>query len=441
VASLPAGPPGGARPAEPVRLDVDLAGAGLAEPSDQPLRPAVLPPRDVRLTDRDVPLVVRTAGDASYRRAGRRTAALAGAALVAVLAATGLGVLFGVGGGGSAGPDIPPGPTAPAASTAADVTARVARLAGGPLPAGGGAGAGPGGAAHAVAARPGGGLVAVGATGSPDPADRVPSAWWTADGTAWRRAEVPLPAGATRGTMSGLASVGGRLVAVGWVGPADATSAAVWISDDGRAWRAGSVAGAATSSMRDVVAGAGGLLVAVGRDDGSDGEGDGAVWTSADGTAWHRIGTSGADGLGTQTLDRVVSLAGGGLLAVGQEPEGAGTAAHVRRSADGSSWDDVRTDLPLDAEVSGLARRSDGRLVAVGSVSHAGRRQPRVWVADAAGRSWEPQEAVGVAGQPATPGVDLRGVAVAETTVAVGSVPGSTGPAAAAWSVTVDQPR
>ncbi|OHV25719.1 heat-shock protein Hsp70 [Parafrankia soli] len=438
VAPAPAGPPGGARSEEQVRLDVDLAGAGLAEPSDQPLRPAVMPTRAVRLADRDVPLVVRTAGDASYRQAGRRTAAVLGAvAVVAVLAAAAIGVLLGLG-GGSAGPEPPPRTTAPGVASTAAATARVARLAGAPLPAGG-SGGGSVGAALAVAVRPGGGLVAVGATGSPDPAGRTPSAWWTGDGTTWRLAAVPLPAGATVGTMSGLASTGGRLVAVGWVGSGDTTSAAVWVSDDGQAWRAGSVGGAASSSMRDVVARAGGLL-AVGQDDGSDPEGDGAVWTSADGSDWQRVDISGADGLGTQTLHRVVSLAGGGLLATGQEPEGAGTVARVRQSADGSSWTGVETDLPLDAEVAGLAILPDGRLVGAGSVPHAGGRQQQIWVADATGRSWAPQDALTATGQSGT-GIDIAGVAVAGTLVAAGSIDGTDGPAAASWSVTLDQPR
>jgi hypothetical protein len=286
----------------------------------------------------------------------------------------------------------------------------------------------------------------VGATGSPDTADRVPSAWWSGDGRTWQRAEVPRPPGSAAGTMSGLVAVGERLVAVGWVGSGDTTEAAAWVSDDGKVWRAGSVDDAGASSMHDVIARPRGLL-AVGVDTSADREGDGAVWASPDGTAWRRVDITGVDGLGAQTLDRVVS-SGGNLLAVGQEPEGAGTVARVRQSVDGSGWAEVDTDLPAGSEVSGLTRLPDARLAAAGSVSIAGRRQPRVWLVDAAGRTWEPQ-ALADAGR-AGRRVDILGVAAAggsaaDGLVAVGSlgdgIDGGDGPAPASWSLTVNQPR
>ncbi len=428
----PIGGPDGAAAPEPVRVDVDLAGAGLSMPADEPLRPAVLPVRPVRLVDRDIPLVVRTAGDETYRRASRGTAARLGVAVaILMVAAVAVGLLVGLGHGpDSAEPPGVPGQAEPPPSTVT-VTSRVARLTGGPL-----AGAADLiGAGNAVIARPGGGMVVLGATGSADPQRRVPAAWSTTDTLTWKIVRLPRPADTSTGSANGVVALGTRLVAVGVVSVGDITRAAAWTSDDGRTWRAASVARAEGASMHDVSTGPAGLL-AVGQDGGSDG-GDGAVWSSSDGTTWTRVAVSGASGLGAQSLDRLVPPAAGTVLAVGQEPQGSGTIARFRRSADGVRWSEVETDLPVDAELTGLTRLPDGRLIGVGSVPVAGRRQPRGWVGDADGRRWEPQEAL-----PTGVGIDLLGVGTfGDHPVAVGSVAGAAGPAVASWTVAIGQTR
>lgn len=432
--------PGAASAPAAVVLDVDLGLAGITAPADQPLRPAAAVRRTVRLADHDAPLVVSTGGDTAYRKAGRRTAfmlvgAAAGAAVIvgavaAILTSTGDGT-----GGTEPGPVVQTGGT----GAGALATDRVARLTGGPL-----AGAATaGGEARAAAVQTGGGLVAVGAAGSVDPAARVPTAWWSGDGASSPAAAVPLPlpAGSSTGTVSGLTLVDGRLlVAVGWVGSGTDSVAAAWTSTDGQRWQGGSVDGAPATTMRDVVVRPGGGLLAVGQDFARDGEGDGAVWTSADGLSWQRVTISGADGLGTQSMERVVTLADCGLLAVGQELSGAGTTARARRSADGVAWTAADTDLPDDAEITGLAQAGDGRLVATGSVTSGGSREPVLWVVDGDASGWEPEAVVGL--DPGTR-VRLLGVAPAgavggEVTV-IGSVSADQGLVPASWSAALDQ--
>jgi hypothetical protein len=178
-----------------------------------------------------------------------------------------------------------------------------------------------------VSAVDGGGLVAVGAAGSRNPTSRAPAAWRSDDGGGtWRPAAVDLPDGPAVGQMNGVVATGGGLVAVGWVGtgraggtPGPARPAA-WVSADGRSWQVVQVdlgGRSGPAEMHDVAVVSGGL-VAVGQDRSLEEAGDGAVWTSTDGRSWTRLNVSGVDGLGGQTLDRVVTLADDWLLTVGQ---------------------------------------------------------------------------------------------------------------------------
>ncbi|CUU59555.1 Hsp70 protein [Parafrankia irregularis] len=456
---------GGPAPAEAapaaVSLRVDLDRAGLTAATDQLLRPAASVPRRVPLADRDAPLVVRTAGDSDYRKAGRRGAVVyAAVAAVVLLVAVIVGIGIGLGGGtgdpnlaGGAPPFTRQGTTG--AGTALPATEQIARLTGGPLA---GAGPGPGsgtgvgtggqagGAARGIAPRPGGGWVAVGSEIGSGSTDETPAAWWTADGATWQRAAT---AGSGGGVTGGLGAVtatsdGTRLVAVGWDDSAAGVfTATAWTSTDGRSWQPASVERASNATLRDVVAVPGGLL-AVGQDLALDREGDGTVWTSSDGTSWRRLTVTGVDGLGVQSLDRVARLADGSLLAVGREPSGAGSVSRVRRSTDGgAAWAAVETDLPDGAEVTGLAALPGGRLVGTGSTPAAGHREPRIWVTDAGARRWTPQEPVIAGGTGGTAGaaraeVDLLGVVAPGAVLATGTVAGST---PASWTIDLDQPR
>ncbi len=196
--------------------------------------------------------------------------------------------------------------------------------------------------------------------------------------------------------------------------------------------------------MSDVVAVPGGLL-AVGVDRGTDHDGDVAVWRSADGQTWRRETVTGAGGLGTQTLDRVVALPGGTLLAVGQEPEGAGTSAHFRRSADGRSWQDAPTDLPPDAVVTVLALTSNGRLLAGGSILDTpGRRRPVIWLCDEQMRTCQRQDVIPPQQTPpaATPSIRIYTSSVTGATItAAGTSDASGDSRATVWTLVLDQPR
>lgn len=416
-----------AAPAGPVvTVDVDLGAAGLTAPSDQPLRPAASAPRTTRLADRDTPLVVTTGGDRSYQRAGRRTAGtLVIATVAAALVIGGVGTAVAVL-GNHHGDEAQPTREPASAGSGSVATARSASLTGGAIA------TGTAGGSYALAARPGGGLVAVGAAGSGSPATGLPTAWWTGDSTTWHQGgALPLPAGASAGTAQGLAVAGNRLVAVGWATTGSGQAATAWTSTDGQQWQATTVDHATAAAMHDVIALPDGGLLAVGQDFDADGEGDGAVWASDDGATWRRVTVSGIDGLGTQALDRVAALADGDLLAVGQEPSGAGTTAHVRRSTDGITWATLDTDLPADAEVTGLARLPDDRLLATGSLLAGGGREPMIWVVAPTATHWEAEAPRGIPATGALLGAS-PGSGVA------GTVPG---PAPAVWTVSVDQAR
>jgi hypothetical protein len=395
-----------------------------------------------RSADRDEPVIVDTRNDEAYRRGSRRfalaalTATVTTAAVVAIVLAA-----FMLSGRPAA--SVPPTgsvpsetPREPTATT--DLTARLAEVP--PR----GTAVGIGAVLQAVAGRPDGGLVAAGSRSAPG-ATGMPAAWWSEDRSAWQPAAVSIPPGATGGAMSGVVGVGGRLVGVGWVsldGSGEQyASPTAWTSQDGREWRSAEVDGAGDGPqrMQDVVVAAGGLL-AVGDSRVGDTAGDGAVWRSVDGLAWHRVAASGLGGFGVQSSDRVVRLADGSVLSVGQEPRGAGTFAHARRSGNADTWSDATTDLPVDAVVSGLTKLPDGGLLAVGSVpTGKGLRENRVWTGDAGGRHWVPER---VATGRSTPDVEILGTsATGNGIVAVGVVTygGSTRPAV--WTLEVEQPR
>ncbi|WP_322778882.1 Hsp70 family protein [Frankia sp. Cas4] len=436
-----------ARPA--VTVEVDLAQAGLDEPYDQLLHPPQVRTRDVRLTDRDEPLRIHLGpSDEGYRNQSRRVAAVGGLIALVVIAAI-LAAVFAATGHPSSSTSAPQssGPGSTRSTGPAVGSSTVARLTAGLLT----ADAAPGSAVYGFTDNPRGGRVAVG-NGSGNGSggsDRGPAAWSSDGASAWTPAVVRSPAGSGPGVMTGVASIGGRLVAVGWTappgaGPSQAVPTA-WLSPDGRTWQAvgGDLSGS-PGQMSDVVAVPGGLL-AVGVDRGTDRDGDVAVWRSTDGQTWRRETVTGAGGLGTQTLDRVVALPGGALLAVGQEPEGAGTSAHFRRSADGRGWQDVPTDLPPDAVVTVLALTSNGRLLAGGSILDTpGKRRPVIWLCDEQLRGCQQQDIIPAEQTPptATPSIRMYTSSVTGATItAAGTSDASGDSRATVWTLVLDQPR
>lgn len=199
------------------------------------------------------------------------------------------------------------------------------------------------------------GLVAVGWVG---PHDTGSAAVWTSvDGIAWAR--VPHDDeifGSTFGldahAMTTVTAGGPGVVAVGWVldNPWDA-DAAVWTSPDGITWSRVAhdetlFGGTSYQAMWTVTAGGPGL-VAMGEDRSRDSDsGDVAVWTSADGNTWARVPYDEAvfGGPGGQEVRSVTSGASG-LVAVGGETfEGDAGSAAVWTSRDGVAWDRVPHD-------------------------------------------------------------------------------------------------
>jgi hypothetical protein len=72
-------------------------------------------------------------------------------------------------------------------------------------------------------------LVAVGMDQSTGSADAA--VWTSTDGTAWDRVQSAAFGGDGVQTMWGAATIGGRLVTVGWSGPDGGFDAAVWTAD------------------------------------------------------------------------------------------------------------------------------------------------------------------------------------------------------------------
>ncbi len=149
-------------------------------------------------------------------------------------------------------------------------------------------------AAMNAVVRLGSGFVAVG--GAPDrvTTSQVPEhavVWTSADGRSWSRvADSPLfhaPAGTDQtfgDTMSGIATDGRHLVAVGTVGTqGDVGSALAWSSTTGRSWQRGTATDFLNGQLFNVAAVPGGFLGT-----GPSGTDSclGGIWSSPDGAAW-----------------------------------------------------------------------------------------------------------------------------------------------------------
>ncbi len=452
----------------------DLDQADLTAPTDHRLPRSRRPPeRPLTLTDRDVRVVAHIGGDRGDARAERRehrrvvvTAAVAVAVVIAALAA-----LVASGGGGDArdDPDVPAaagadaGANDGASSTGAEGTATL-----GP---GAVASAGPG-TALLGATRVGDALVAVGRTG-----DGVgpPGVWRSVDGgRTWSPAALADGTVGAAGTLTGVAAgPDGRVVAVGHdhADGGGATSPSVWSApgDGAAGWAPVPVTGLdGAADLHDVAPGGGGL-VAVGRDmtddpgsapagDPADGDGeepgadagDGGVWRSADGVSWERLAVVGLGGPGRQELFRLLSLPGGGYVAVGRARQGALLGPAVWTSTDLVMWTaagegpEAGDGTPV---VPGLALAADGNLLAGGTRpglpgAPTGSEAALWWSEGAApGASWHPLATT----LPAAPGSggDIAGAAgdqrihalvvAGDGLVAVGSDGGT----AAAWRVSV----
>ena len=201
---------------------------------------------------------------------------------------------------------------------------------------------GPGVDVARVGTAAGDGFVVIG-DHSDAPGSLTHQAWLTVDGRAWERVEdIPAMGAATVTSVAELAS--GRLVAVGWEGPA----AAAWLSDDaGQTWRdAPAPTDTAGVMLRVIVAGPRQALV-LGSLGTSDGSPASVLYLTSDGEEWTSVELPAA------------TFSGGAINDVA--PRADGFVAIGGRTLDGSPAVPATTDIyqGLPACGVGLRGRAD----------------------------------------------------------------------------------
>jgi hypothetical protein len=182
-------------------------------------------------------------------------------------------------------------------------------------------------------------LVAVGRGNTTDVDAQEAAVYVSNDGVAWRKVTTAEP---MVGQLIDVVATDDGLFAVGGVPGADA--AGIWHSDDGEAWER--VGGDFPAAFMWSIADAGPGLVAVGWR--RNPEPDLAVWTSADaGVSWSLA----PDPDGSQGFEAtdVAALADGSLAMVGSATDGSG--GRIWHSADGVAWE-------LSADTAGMHARS-----------------------------------------------------------------------------------
>ncbi len=164
----------------------------------------------------------------------------------------------------------------------------------------------------AATTRPGGDLLAIGASG-PDAA-----AWLTADAVEWERAADPRPEAAGLIAWHGVAANPAGVVVIGNVGEAPA----VWWSLDGTAWTRSQSFFEDDAYLSHVSAVPGGFAIAGRRRDRP------VVWLSSDGRSWSAVDLP--IEAGTQGQAEVVRTTDGGLVAFGYSMQDEGNGGSSR---------------------------------------------------------------------------------------------------------------
>jgi hypothetical protein len=408
----------------PAVMVVDPVETGVVRPVDTPLPTVPDLSRPVRLlTDQDQPLTITHTADVGR---GRQAALTVIVAVVVVLAvATALAVVMTK--KPSTAPEATATTTAPTTGPTTAPTGPAGTMRA--LPAAGGAGD----VMHAVAAGPGGALVAVGESTT----DKVPKVWRFTGGK-W--VAVPGPGANTnqQGAMSGIAAGPSGFVAVGWYAPRSVAApargdrhAVSWTSTDGVIWILQATPN--LGELTDVAARPGGGFVAAGIDWVSDPDsGDGAVLASSDGQTWTRVRTAGLDGPGPTALRRLLPI-GGGAVAIGTRLDGTVTRSGLWSSPNLVTWTETATLAGPGSATAGataLTRLANGTLVAVGaSTALDGTPTPLLWAGSAKAmrlRALRPQ-----------PGTVNAVISVGGRLVAIGSRRTAAGDVPSGWALTV----
>jgi len=346
----------------------------------------ITPPRPrehrPRVTDTDEPVVVRTgtAGSGYWGR-GAWTAAIGLLLLAAVVAAVVAVAVRGTGSGHAGGGTGTASPSGGASSLSVVQASGV--MVTDP----------PGNdAMRAVAALPGGDLVAVGLSG-----DLHPRAWLR-HGTSWRYVAPPDPG---HGVLLDVAVAGGQAVAVGWGQENGAAPhPAVWTSTAGDAWKAvappADLRADGLTQLTAVVPATGGGFLATGVDTKADKDGDVAVFRSPDGAQWQRVKATGLDGPGAQQVHRLSAGPDGGYLAIGSALAGARLGPAMWTSTDGQQWQPAASRPSGSATLWAVARPGAGAVLICGAVGSVDNPVAGCWTHH--GSDWIPLSATGTPG-------------------------------------------
>jgi hypothetical protein len=219
-----------------------------------------------------------------------------------------------------------------------------------------------------------GGYVAAGYT-QDALAVRTASFWRSVDGSSWTRVSAPVQP-ATE--VSGLATSGQVVVAVGISGDERRGTAAAWRSTDGGStWSRVSPVDLSAGRMLAVAAGSGGF-VAVGENVDQT---VAAAWTSTDGSDW--LAAPEQDALSNgglqMVMEAVVADPAGGFVADGWRSDAGNGSAVVWRSPDGRAW----TRVPQDNAFSGAGMAAIlawPRLLCAGTEGWPDTHAAEVWI-------------------------------------------------------------
>jgi hypothetical protein len=144
-----------------------------------------------------------------------------------------------------------------------------------------------------------------------------PAVWMSRDGHAWRRADLPLPSGATTAVLRQVAASGDLVVAAGLARTAAGqVPFAVQSADGGATWHETLLPRPARTAQVTALTAAGGGFAATGTYGTSTGHQDVVIWTSADGIRW-TAATPAARGLAGPGIQAITGLDASGDLLTG----------------------------------------------------------------------------------------------------------------------------